>query len=78
MRTLPLLALLVAYPSVLGAAELACVRYSLPPVTTFTVDKLCDGWSAWRVGGNLYVTCPGKTPPRGAVALKPAYVWRGS
>jgi hypothetical protein len=60
--------LLVASCAVLAAT-------ALPPTTeTIVFTGLCDGWKAWREkDGNLWVGCPGRTPPAGAVELRAYY-----
>jgi hypothetical protein len=47
----------------------------LPPATeTVTIRGLCDHWKAWRTPDrDLYVTCPGRAPPPGAVELRAFY-----
>jgi hypothetical protein len=56
-------------------AGVALADMTLPAETkTVVINGLCDGWKAWRErDGDLWVGCPGSTPPAGAVELRPYY-----
>lgn len=68
----------ILFLALLAAAGVALANYDLPVEhKTVTIRGLCDGWKAWRErDGDLWVGCPGTSPPEGAVELRAYYVLR--
>jgi hypothetical protein len=62
--------------ALLACAGVALAATALPAATeTIVFTGLCDGWKAWReADGDLWIGCPGRTPPPGAVELRAYYV----
>ena len=49
----------------------------LPPhAKSVTIKGMCDEWKAWKVKGDMVVTCGNTPAPSGAVELRPFYVVR--
>lgn len=74
MRHIALAAMFVLAPAQWAPPGVSAATLTLlanAPQITF---KICAGWRAWNIAGNLVVVCPGVAPPPGAVELREYYV----
>lgn len=59
----------------LAFAAAAVLAHEIPAGTAHRLvfTDFCSGWTAWKVRGDMVITCPGQPRPDGAVELREFY-----